>query len=93
MDSVYGAPGDEFGATLFVTYHLGELDVDYWLKHTGTDIPDARQVLRLLELRVDTEEEAELDVLDFTLPEGATDYIISVDFDDAGNAVAVTTES
>lgn len=92
IDSVYGTPEDEFGATLFVSHHLAELDASYWLKHAGTDKPEARQVLRMLELRIDPEEE-EVDILDFTLPEGVTDYVICVEFDDAGKAVGVAMES
>ncbi len=26
IDAIYGTPEDEFGATLFVSHHLGELD-------------------------------------------------------------------
>ena len=76
---------------MFVSHHLDELDDSYWMKHTGTSKPDARQVLRVLELRVD--EEGEIDILDFTLPEGVTNYVISVEFDDSGNVAGVSMES
>ena len=99
LDAIYGTPEDELGATLFVAHHLGELDASYWMKHTGTSEPDPRQVLRMLELRIDPEEEEldeeeeRLDILDFTLPDGVTNYVICVEFDDTGNIVRVALES
>ncbi|MEM8815821.1 MAG: DUF2004 domain-containing protein [Pseudomonadota bacterium] len=92
INAVYGTPDDEFGATLFVSHHLDELDVSYWVKHTGTEKPDAQQVLKLLELRLDPEED-EIDVLDFTLPGGITNYVICVEFDESGNVAGVEMES
>ena len=99
IDAVYGTPEDEFGVTLFVSHHLSELDASYWIKHTGTSKPDARKVLRLLDVCFDSEEE-ELeeeeeprDNLDFTLPDGVTNYVICVEFDDSGNVAGVSMES
>lgn len=95
----YGTPGDEFGATLFVTHHLNEIDAAYWTKHTGTGTPDPRQVLEMLVLGPlwdEDDEEEEEDgrvVLDFTLPDGVTNYVICVDFDEAGNVANVSMES
>ena len=66
ISAVYGTPDDEFGATLFVSHHLDEIDASYWVEHTGQAKPDAQQVLQLLELRLDPEED-EIDILDFTL--------------------------
>jgi len=99
IDAIYDTPEDELGATLFVSHHLRELDASYWMKHTGTIKPDARQVLRMLELRVDPEEEdldeedEETDIFDFSLPDGVTNYIICVEFDGSGNIVRVSMES
>ncbi|MEM6275237.1 MAG: DUF2004 domain-containing protein [Myxococcota bacterium] len=95
LESVYGTPEDEFGATLFVAHHLGEIDAAYWMKHTGTSEPSARQVLRLLELRVDPEEEEDLQLraLDFTLPDDVTNYVVCVEFDDLGKIAGVSMES
>ena len=99
IDAVYGSPEDEFDVTLFVSHHLSELDASYWMKHTGTSKPDARQVLRLLEACFDSqeedleEEEEVLDTLDFTLPDGVTNYVICVEFDDSGNIARVSMES
>ncbi len=99
IDSIFGTPDAELGVTLFVSHHLSELDASYWIKHTGTSTPDARKVLRLLELCFDAEEEElddeeePLDTLDFTLPEGVTNYVICVEFDDAGDVARVSMES
>ena len=96
IDAIYGTPEDELGATLFVSHHLSELDASYWIKYTGTSTPDARQVLRMLELRIDPEEEEleeEMDILDFSLPDGVTNYVICVEFDGSGNIARVSMES
>ena len=78
--------------TLFASHHLAELGADYWIKHTGVPDPDHKQVLGILELRDNSMEEG-VDILDFTLPDGATDYVLSVEFDDSGNIVSVEMES
>ena len=99
IDAVYGTPEDEFDVTLFVSHHLSELGASYWIKHTGTSKPDARMVLRLLTVCFDAEqedleeEEEPLDTLDFTLPEGVTNYVICVEFDDSGDVARVSMES
>lgn len=99
IEAIYGTPEDEFGATLFVSHHLSDIDSSYWLKHTGTSEPKARQVLRMLEVRVDPEEEEldpeeeELNILDFSLPDAVTNYVISVEFDGSGGIVRVSMES
>ena len=85
-------PADEFGATLFVSHHLDEIDASYWVEHTGQAKPDAQQVLQLLELRLDPEED-EIDILDFTLPGAVTNYVICVEFDGSGNVTGVSMES
>lgn len=97
--AVYGTPGDEFDVTLFVSHHLSELDASYWMKYTGTPEPDARQVLGILVLLTDPEEEdlppeeEPLDTMDFSLPGGVTNYLICVEFDDAGKVIRVAMES
>ena len=92
ISAVYGTPDDEFGATLFVSHHLDEIDASYWVEHTGQAKPDAQQVLQLLELRLDPEED-EIDILDFTLPGAVTNYVICVEFDGSGNVTGVSMES
>ena len=96
IGAIYGKPGDEYGVTLFVSHHLKEIDAEFWTKHLGTDAPEPRQVLELLELRLDEDdegEEDEIELLDFTLPEYVTDYVISVEFDETGDVSNVSMEN
>ena len=99
IDAAYAAPGNEMGVTLFVSHHLKELDASYWKAHVGSGTPEPRQVLEVLELRShwdsddDEEEDDGIEMLDFTLPGGVTQYVICVEFDAAGNVARVAMES
>ena len=88
-----GRTDDEFGATLFVSHHLEELEPSYWKKHLSTETPDPRRVLELLVLRSHWGGDDEIGTFDFTLPEEVTDYVISVTFDESGDVSEITTES
>jgi hypothetical protein len=88
-----GTPDDEFGATLFVSHHLDELDSSYWKKHLSTETPDPRRILDLLVLKSHWGGNDELDAFDFTLPEEITDYVLSVSFDETGAITGMTMES
>src|SRR5882672_6603428 len=89
----YGTADDESGATLFVSHHLEELHSAYWKKHLSTETPEPRRVLELLELRSHWGGDDEIDTFDFTLPEDATNYVISVAFDEDGSVSGITMES
>lgn len=97
IKAVYGTPGDEYGVTLFVSHHLNEIEASYWLGHAGTATPEPHQVLDLLEFKPscdeEEDEEEEATVLDFTLPGDVTNYLVCVEFDEAGNIVRVAMES
>jgi hypothetical protein len=84
---------DEFGATLFVSHHLDELDASYWNKHLSTETPDPRRVLDLLVLKSHWGGDDELETFDFTLPGEVTDYVLSVTFDESGAIAGMTMES
>lgn len=86
-------PTNEFEVTLFVSHHLKELDSDYWRKHLSTATPEPRRVLELLELRLHWGGDDEIDTFDFTLPDDATSYVISVAFDEDGSVSGITMES
>jgi hypothetical protein len=90
---VFGTADDEFGATLFVSHHLKELDSSYWKKHLSTETPDPRLILDLLELRSHWGGDDGIDTFDFTLPEEVTNYVISVTFDETGDVFEITMES
>src|SRR5258706_8337503 len=81
----FGTGDDKFGATLFVSHHLEELDSSYWLKHLFTETPNSQLVLDLLELKSHWGGDAEIDTFDFTLPEQVTQYVISVRFGETGD--------
>lgn len=94
----FGTPEDEDGATLFVLHHLEELDSSYWVKYLGTSTPKSEDVLNILEfkkLREDENEieENDLEILDFTLPDNVTDYVISVQFNEDGEVDSIAMES
>jgi Protein of unknown function (DUF2004) len=90
---MYGKDADKFGATLFVSHLMEELDSGYWRKHLSTETPDPRKVLELLELDSHWDGEAEIDTFDFTLPDEITNYVISVMFDESGDVTEITMES
>ena len=89
----FGTGNDEFGATLFVSHHLEEIDSNYWKKHLSTETPDPHLVLQLLELRSHWGGDDEIDTFDFTLPDRVTDYVISVMFEKTGDVSKITMES
>jgi len=90
----HGTPEDEHGATLFIAHHIEELADEYWVKHCGVETPTASQVLDILVPKPSLEEEEELDdMLDFTLPDDVTDYVICVEFDEDGHVAGITMES
>ena len=75
---VFGTEEDEYGATLFVSHHLEEIEEDYWKKHLGTTNPESKQVLEILKLKshLGDEDDDGIDTFDFTLPGDVTDYVI-----------------
>ena len=93
----FGTEEDEYGATLFVTHHLEELEHNYWQKYLGTPKPEPKDVLDLLVLQSHwghgDEGDDGIDVFDFTLPGDTTNYVISVGFDEAGNIEDISMES
>ena len=95
IKAAYGTSDDEFGATLFVSHHLEELDASYWEKHLQTASPDPIRVLEMLTLRSHwgDEDDDGIDTFDFTFPGEVTDYVISVSFDENGNVEDITMES
>ena len=93
--SAFGTEEDEYGATLFVSHHLNEIEETYWRKHLGAARPEPSRVLDILELRShwSNEEDDGIDTVDFTLPESITNYVISVRFDEMGQVEVITMES
>jgi hypothetical protein len=90
IKSVFGTEEDEYGATEFVRHHIEEIDGEYWKKHLGTEKPLPKKVLEILVFRGNWDEDC---VFDFTLPEEATDYVISVRFNEEGEVEEISMES
>ncbi|MFZ6875744.1 hypothetical protein ACO0LF_27060 [Undibacterium sp. Di27W] len=91
---------DDTGAGLFISHHLEEVEAEYWQQHLGTATPAPVRVLDILVLRShwgdeenEENEDEGMEVFDFTLPDDATDYVISVRFDSAGVVQEIDMES
>lgn len=92
----FGTEEAEYGANLFVEHHQDdEADGDYWQKHLGTRNPAPASILDILELRSHWSDDDEdgIQIFDFTLPDGATNYVISVRFDADGKVEEISMES
>jgi len=88
-------PSGEENVTLFVTHHLDEVEKEYWLKHFGSEKPKTSDILNSLVLvnSWSQDENENIDVFDFSLPDDATNYLISVRFDKSGQTNSVDMES
>ena len=93
IKGAFGTEDDEYGATLFVSHHLEEIESSFWEKHLGSASPEPSSVMDLLRLQSHWGGDDEIDTFDFTLPDGATNYVVSVAFDDDGKVVDITMES
>lgn len=93
--SALAAEEDDYGARLFVSHHLDEIEETYWQKHLGAARPEPSRVLDILELRShwSGEDDDGIEIFDFTLPEGVTNYVISVHFNESGQVEEITMES
>ncbi len=88
-------PSGEDSVTLFVNHHLDEVEKEYWLQHFGSEKPNTSDILKSLVLinSWSWDENETIDVFDFSLPNGATNYLISVRFDGEGEVESVDMES
>lgn len=85
----------EDSVELFIQHHLEEIEPAYWEKYSGSAVPKPLQVLDLLVL-ADQWESDEIDhreMLDFTLPDEITQYVICVCFDAQGQVIDISMES
>ncbi|MBK7583427.1 MAG: DUF2004 domain-containing protein [Myxococcales bacterium] len=90
-----GTATGEYGATLFASHHLDELEPSYWRAHLETDKPEPAQVLDLLSLQSHWSKDGEegIDTLDFGLPGGVSNYLLAVRFDANGEVEEISMES
>lgn len=82
IKSLLGTPEGEDSVTLFVEHHLDELEAEYFSRIYGTPTPEASQILGSLILvsSWSSEDDGNIDVFDFSLPEKATNYVLSARF-------------
>jgi hypothetical protein len=84
---------DESSVKLFVEHHLEEIESEYWRKHLGAEKPEPVTLLDILVLQSHWGGADEIETFDFTLPEDATNYVISVRFDESGQVEDISMES
>lgn len=95
IESALGTEADEYGATLFASHHLEEIEPEYWLKHLKKTKPEHREIVRLLKLKChwSSDNESGLDVFDFELPDEISNYVVSVRFNARGEVDEISMES
>lgn len=76
----------------FAEHHLEELDPAYWDIHTGSNTPTIDDVRRMI-IADSTWEDEDCIVVDCTLPDDVTNYLLSVRMDLQGNVTDVDMES
>ena len=77
----------------FIVHHLEEIEGTYWKQHLGDESPAPSRVLDILLLRDHWGGDDELETFDFTLPDEATQYVISVRFGESGEIEEISMES
>ena len=85
----------EDSVELFIQHHLEEIEPDYWKKYSGSTVPTPLQVLDLLVLAApwESDEIDSREMLDFTLPDEITQYVICVSFNTEGHVIDISMES
>lgn len=85
----------EDSVELFIQHHLEEIEPDYWKKYSGSALPTPLQVLDLLVLAApwESDEIDSREMLDFTLPDEITQYVICVSFNTKGQVIDISMES
>ena len=95
IEQAASSGGEDSAVHLFVSHHLGEIDAPYWQKHTGSPNPTLNHVIGTLQLQSHWSDDDEfgVDIVDFTLPEDVTQYVISVKFGMGGQVEEIEMES
>ncbi|MDH5182832.1 MAG: DUF2004 domain-containing protein [Gammaproteobacteria bacterium] len=88
INDAYGTEEGETSVTQFVTYHMEEIDDDFWQDHLGTSKPEPGKMLEILEL-VSQWSDGDAEVFEFSLPDKGTPFVISVQFDNEGHLVDI----
>lgn len=77
---------------LFVHHHLAELAPAEWQAVLGTERPAPDAVIASLVL-VSNWGDDDCEVLDFSLPDAVTDYVLAVRFDEQGRVAGIGMDS
>jgi hypothetical protein len=92
IKQAFGTESGEDSINLFIEHHLEELPQSYWQELLGASTPQPAAVLGLLQFHSSWGEN-DIEYFDFTLPNGVTNYVVSVHFDDSGNIDGTSMES
>lgn len=85
---------EENSVVLFASHHLAELDAESLEAATGQAKPDQKTLLsKLVLLDSWTDEDTGTHVMDYTLPNDVTNYLLSVKYDAAGTLIEIEMES
>lgn len=83
------------GVELFIQHHIEEIEPAYWEKYSGSVAATPLQVLDLL-LLAEQWERDDIDcreMLDFTLPDEMSQYVICISYDEKGQVSDISMES
>ena len=92
IKQAFGTEAGEDSINLFIEHHLAELPGSYWQQHLKSETPEPSAVLSLLVLGSSWGDD-DIEYFDFTLPDEATDYVVSVHFDQTGSIDGISMES
>ena len=87
-----GTEAGEDSINLFIEHHLAKLPGSYWQQRLKSETPEPSAVLSLLVLGSSWGDD-DIEYFDFTLPDEATDYVVSVHFDETGSIDGISMES
>ncbi len=92
IKATIGTEEGEYGIDLFISHHPEELSKPDWQNAIGIEEPTPNEVFNALVLQECWDDENGI-AYDFTLPNDATNYLISVRFDEEGNIEDIAMES
>jgi hypothetical protein len=88
----FGTEAGDWGVNSYLERHLEVLPQSYWQQHLGTSTPEPSAIINLLQFRASRGDD-DIEYFDFALPDWASDYVVCVHFDSAGNIDSIAMES